>query len=59
LAAQRWESLVLRTLSVGIAIALIVFVLTGGHIVFLPLLLIPLGLFSFGERQNQRRRGWW
>ena len=50
----------LRTLAIGVAIALIVFALTGGHVFFLPLLFIPLGLFSFGHRQNQRRRrGWW
>lgn len=49
----------LRTLAIGIAIALVIFVLTGGHVFFLPLLFIPLGLFSFGHRQNRRRRGWW
>jgi hypothetical protein len=50
---------VLRTLAIGVAIALVVFALTGGHVFFLPLLFIPLGLFSFGQRQNGRRRGWW
>jgi hypothetical protein len=49
----------LRILAISIAIALVVFALTGGHVVFLPLLFIPLGLFSFGHRQNHRRRGWW
>jgi hypothetical protein len=49
----------LRTLAIGVAITLIVFALTGGHVFFLPLLVIPLGLFSFGHRQNRRRRGWW
>jgi hypothetical protein len=48
----------LRTLAIGIAIAVVVFALTGGHAFFLPLLFIPLGLFSFGHRQNRRRRGW-
>jgi len=38
----------LRTLAIGIAIAVVVFALTGGHVFFLPLLFIPLGLFSFG-----------
>jgi hypothetical protein len=38
---------------------LVVFALTGGHVFFLPLLFIPLGLFSFGHRQNRRRRGSW
>jgi hypothetical protein len=50
---------VLRTLAIGVAIALIVFALTRGHVFFLPFLFIPLGLFSFGHRQNRRRRGWW
>jgi hypothetical protein len=49
----------LRTLAIGIAIAVVVFAITGGHVVFLPLLFIPLGLFSFGHHQNRRRRGWW
>jgi hypothetical protein len=46
-------------LAIGIAVALIVFALTGGHVLFLPLLFIPLGLFLFGHRENCRRRGWW
>lgn len=49
----------LRTLAIGIAFAVVVFAATGGHVVFLPLLFLPLGLFSFGHRQNRRRRGWW
>ena len=54
-AATRNPELMLRTL----AIALVVFALTGGHVFFLPLLFIPFGLYSFGHRQNSRRRGWW
>ena len=35
----------------GLAVALIVYVVTGGHVIFLPLLLLlPLGLF-FGRRR--------
>jgi hypothetical protein len=34
-----------RTLAIGVGIALAVFALTGGHVFFLPLLFIPLGLF--------------
>jgi hypothetical protein len=49
----------LRTLAIGIAIALVVFALTAGHVFFLPLLFIPFGLFSLGRRENRRRRGWW
>jgi hypothetical protein len=46
----------MRLLAIGIAIAVIVFVATAGHVVFLPLLFVPLGLFSFGHRR--RRSGW-
>ena len=49
----------LGTLAIGIGIALVVFALSGGRVFFLPLLFIPLGLFSFGHRQDRRRRGWW
>jgi hypothetical protein len=55
----REERKLLRTLAIGVAIALVVFALTGGHVFFLPLLFIPLGLFSFGHWQIRRRRGWW
>ena len=41
----------LRTLAIGIAIALVVFALSGGNVFFLPLLFIPLGLFSIGHRE--------
>lgn len=44
----------MRALAVGIAVALLVFVISGGHIFFLPLLFVPLGLFGLGHR---RRRG--
>jgi hypothetical protein len=43
----------MRLLAIGIAIAVIVFVLTAGHVVFLPLLFLPLGLFSFGHRRRR------
>jgi hypothetical protein len=58
-AATRNPELMLRTLAIAVAIALVVFALTGGHVFFLPLLFIPFGLYSFGHRQNSRRRGWW
>ena len=47
----------MRVLAIGLAIAVLVFVLTAGHVVFLPLLFLPLGLFSFGHRRR-RRSGW-
>ena len=45
-----WVALVLA----GLAIAALVYLVTGGHVIFLPILLVfPLGWF-FGSR---RRRG--
>jgi hypothetical protein len=49
-----------RVLAIGLAVAVIVFVLTAGHVVFLPLLFVPLGLFSLGRRRRRAalvRRG--
>jgi hypothetical protein len=43
----------MRVLAIGIAIAIVVFVVTGGHVLFLPLLFIPLGVFSFGHRRRR------
>jgi hypothetical protein len=44
----------MRLLALGLAIAVIVFVVSGGHVLFLPLLFLPLGLFSFGHRRRRR-----
>lgn len=42
----------LLSVAVCVAIGLIVFAVTGGHVLFLPLIfLLPLGLFSFGRRR--------
>ena len=42
----------LLVLLVGLAVAAIVFAASGGHLIFLPLLLVlPLGLFGFGRRR--------
>ena len=43
----------MRILALGIAIAIVIFVVTGGHVLFLPLLFIPLGVFSFGHRRRR------
>ena len=50
----------MRLLAIGLAIAVLVFVVTGGHVLFLPLLFVPLGLFGLGHRrrQDERERGW-
>ena len=46
----------MRVLAIGLAIAVIVLVVSGGHVLFLPLLLpllfIPLGLFSLGHSRR-------
>jgi hypothetical protein len=43
---------VIPLLLLGLAIALIVFLATGGHVIFLPLvLIIPLGLFGIRRRR--------
>jgi hypothetical protein len=36
----------MRVLAVGLAIAVIVFVVSAGHVLLLPLLFLPFGLFS-------------
>jgi hypothetical protein len=55
----------MRLLAIGIGIAVLVFIVTAGHVIFLPLLFLPLGLFSLGHRRRQqpslppgRRQGW-
>jgi len=52
----------MRLFAIGLAIAVIVFAVSGGHIVLLPLLFVPFGLFSLGRRRQRgqtlvRRRG--
>jgi len=42
------------TLAFGILVCVVVYAVSGGHAILLPLLFIPLGIFSFGAR---RRRG--
>jgi hypothetical protein len=42
------------TLAFGILVCVVVYAVSGGHAIFLPLLFIPLGLFWGGAR---RRRG--
>ena len=46
----------MRVLAIGLAIAVIVFVVSAGHVLFLPLLLLPLGLFSLGHRRRETNR---
>jgi hypothetical protein len=45
----------IRALTFGLAIALLVFLVTAGHVIFLPLLFVPLSLFGFGHRRRHRR----
>lgn len=50
----------MRLLVLGIVIAAAVYLVTGGHVLFLPLLLVlPLGGALFGSSRRERRRGWW
>jgi hypothetical protein len=44
----------LALLAICLAVAVLVYVVTGGHVIFLPLLLVlPLGLL-FGRRRGRR-----
>lgn len=45
----------MRALAIGLAVAVLVFVISGGHVFFLPLLFVPLGLFGFGHRRKRDR----
>jgi uncharacterized membrane protein YccC len=45
----------IRGLALGLAIALVVFLVTAGHVILLPLLFLPLGFFGFGHRRRHRR----
>jgi hypothetical protein len=45
----------MRLFALGIAIALLVFIVSGGHFIFLPLLFVPFGLFGAGHRRRGRR----
>lgn len=44
----------MRVLAIGLASPVIVFVVGGGHVLFLPLLFIPLALFSLGHGRRQQ-----
>ena len=45
----------LLLLVAGLAVALLVFVVTGGHVLFLPFLFVlPLFGFGFGRRRDRR-----
>lgn len=45
----------MRIFAIALAVALVVFAISGGHILFLPFLFVPLGLFSFGHRRRRSR----
>ena len=36
----------MRALAIGLAIAAILFLVSAGHLIFIPLLFVPLGLFT-------------
>jgi glycogen synthase len=45
----------MRFLAIGIALAVVVWVVSGGHVFFLPLLFIPFGMFSLGHKRRRDR----
>jgi hypothetical protein len=53
--AGNTASPLLRAIAIGLGIAVLVFVISGGHVLFLPLLFLPFGLFSFGHARRHRR----
>ena len=47
----------MRMLGVSVLIAAVVFLATAGHVLFLPLVILPLGLLTLGRgRAVERRR---
>jgi hypothetical protein len=44
-----------RLLAIGLGVAVIVFVISAGHVIFLPLLVLPFGLFSLGHRRRRQQ----
>jgi hypothetical protein len=44
----------MRAVLIGAAIAVVIFAATGGHVFFLPLLFIPLGVVSLRRWQRHR-----
>jgi hypothetical protein len=45
----------IRALAIGVGIAVLVFLITAGHVIFLPCLFLPLGLFGLGHRRRHRK----
>jgi len=43
----------MRLPAIGLAIAVIVFVVTAGHVLFLPLFVCSAGSFSLGHRRKR------
>jgi hypothetical protein len=46
----------MRALGVSVAIAVIVLLATAGHVLFLPLLIVPFGFLATGRRKGNRPR---
>jgi glycogen synthase len=43
------EYLEMRALAIGFAVAAALFLVTGGHLILIPLLFVPLGLFTLAR----------
>jgi hypothetical protein len=39
----------MRALAIGFAVAAVLFLVSGGHLILIPLVLVPLGLLSLGR----------
>jgi hypothetical protein len=42
-------------LLIGLLVAAVVFLATSGHVIFLPLLFVPLAFLPFGRRRRSSR----
>lgn len=42
----------MRALAIGLAIAAVLFLVTGGHVILIPLLLVPLSLLTIRRARH-------
>ena len=46
----------MRALAISVAVATVLILVTGGRFILIPLMFVPLGLFSFRRLRGLRRR---